>query len=318
VNWSPGVRAAIDVGSNSAHVLIARVGADPGLEVILDESVQLGLGVIVDREGHLPETALGTTVEAVAHYVGRARTLGAREIVLMGTEPLRRASNRSVLEARIRDQAGLQLQVITHEEEATLTLLGVSATRSIPEPLLVIDIGGGSTELILAAYGQDPVVGAIPVGSARLTTMLVRHDPPRVSEVHTLKRAAEAMFDSMPAGKPARAVVVGGTGTNLCRLLGRPVEGTLDRGSLSAAVEVIEGAPAETLAGRYGLKGSRVAQLAAGAAMLEAAMDRYRLDSIESSNASLREGAVVAVSRAGDRWLEDLPHLIGALGIGRG
>jgi exopolyphosphatase/pppGpp-phosphohydrolase len=120
-----------------------------------------------------------------------------------------------------------------------------------------------------------------------------------------------ALFDTMPAGDPAEGIVVGGTGTNLCRLLGDVRGCQLDRDALERAMGVVTGEPAAMLADRRSLHLRRVAQLAAGIAMLEAALDRYRLPRIATSDASLREGAVIVGALAGDEWRERLPRLIG-------
>jgi exopolyphosphatase/guanosine-5'-triphosphate,3'-diphosphate pyrophosphatase len=203
------VGAAADVGSNSVHLLVATVGRAT-LRPLLDESVQLGLGAVVDGHGRLPGDARLATVEVLAGYVARARALGAEAVTLLGTEPLRRASDRSVLQAEVLEATGMPLHVLSHDAEAELTLLGVTNGRAPSEPLLVIDIGGGSTELILAGPDADPVVGAIPAGSERLARRHVQHDPPAASELDALRDEAEELMAAMPAGEPARAIVVGG------------------------------------------------------------------------------------------------------------
>jgi exopolyphosphatase/guanosine-5'-triphosphate,3'-diphosphate pyrophosphatase len=281
-----------------------------GLDPVADESVQLGLGRIVDRQGRLPAATRRETVAAIADYQERARSLGARSIALLGTEPLRRASNRSALRADVLHVTGLELHVLSHEQEAELTLLGVTGGRHITGTLLVIAIGGGSTQLILAAAGRDPVVGVVPFGSARLSARLVDHDPPTRAELRTLRRAAVELFATMPAGHPTSVIVVGGTGSNLCRLLQGTTEGRLDRASVRQAISMLAASPARTLADRHLLRESRVAQLAAGATMVEAAMERYGVDVIDASDASPREGAVLALEQAGQEWLAQLPMLI--------
>jgi exopolyphosphatase/pppGpp-phosphohydrolase len=114
----------------------------------------------------------------------------------------------------------------------------------------------------------------------------------------------------MPAGHPTSVIVVGGTGSNLCRLLQGATEGRLDRASVGQAISMLSASPARTLADRHLLRESRVAQLAAGATMVEAAMERYGVDVIDASDASPREGAVLALEQAGQEWLAQLPMLI--------
>ncbi len=306
------IGAAIDVGSNSIHLLIAAVGVDGGvayLRSLLDESVLLGLGAIVDREGSLPPDAGEATVAAIADYVERSRAIGAGRITLVATEPFRRAANRSVVQADVLRATGRPLHLLSHEAEAELTLLGVTRGRPATDRLLVMDIGGGSTEIILAAPGSDPLVGAIPTGSSRLTSALVEHDPPSWFEINSLRAEAKRLLDGMPAGHPERGVLVGGSGTNLCRLM-RVESAVLDRDRLEKAFAALASTPAAELVATRGVNLRRARQLAAGAAMAEAVLLRYELERLEVSDASLREGAILAAWLVDDAWPERLSELV--------
>ncbi len=158
------VSAAIDIGSNSVHLLVAAVDPVETLTILADDSLQLGLGRVVQAQGRLGAAARRAAVAAVATFADEARELGADGILLMGTQPLRHATDRSLLKRSIRQVIGLDLVVLSHDQEATLTLLGVSAGREPDGLLLVMDVGGGSSEVILAAPGTAPVVGAFAIG----------------------------------------------------------------------------------------------------------------------------------------------------------
>jgi exopolyphosphatase/pppGpp-phosphohydrolase len=309
---APHVAAAIDIGSNSIHLLVARQEAGR-IVPLLDASVQLGLGDAVDRHGHIPADGHEALVAAVKAYVAEARGLGAREVALLGTEPLRRAGNRSVIEADVLAVTGLPLVVLSLELEAQLTLLGVLGPRPPAEPTLVVDVGGGSTEVILARPGLPPLVAALPTGSSRLTAAVVRHDPPTDAELAELRSEAALLMERLPRGSPARGIVVGGSGTNLWRMGdGRPVPGppTLDPRRLERAVRRLAARPAATLARSHALTERRVGQMAAGAALVEAIMAHYGLAQLEVSDASLREGAILAVEAAGEGWPGRLSDLV--------
>jgi exopolyphosphatase/guanosine-5'-triphosphate,3'-diphosphate pyrophosphatase len=309
---APSVGAAIDVGSNSVHALVAKV-ADGVLVPMVDESVLLGLGAIVDREGRLPAEACEATVEALRGYVERARQLGARHITLVATEPLRRASNRSVLQADVQRATGLGLHLLSHEAEAELTLLGVTHGRRPRERLLVVDIGGGSTELILATPGGDPVVDALPTGSSRLTAAFVAHDPPTWFEINALRAEATRLLDAMPQGRPERGVIVGGTGSNLVKILpDDPEPGLLSGAKVEQALALLSAKPAAALVSAFGINLRRAGQLAAGAALAGAVLGRYGLAALEVSGSGLREGAILAASLAGDEWPAMLSSLVAA------
>lgn len=298
--------AAIDIGSNSVHLLVAEVGAEGELQTLADESLQLGLGRVVQHQGRMGAGARRAALETVAGFAARADELGARRALLMGTQPLRRAADRSLLRRQIRDALGLDLVVLSHDQEATLTLLGVTAGRGVDGPLLVMDVGGGSSEVILVAPGSDPIVGAFAVGSARLSDSVVEHDPPMAAEVAELRARARMLVEPLPTGSPVRGIVSGGSGTNVSRLLGRERTTPVTIDDLETALALLQVRPAAHLALGTGLTERRVRQLAAGIALVEALMDRYGLSVTEVSDAGLREGAVLAEARFGADWVAGL------------
>jgi exopolyphosphatase/guanosine-5'-triphosphate,3'-diphosphate pyrophosphatase len=306
------VAAAIDVGSNSVHLLLAELGG----EVLRDESALLGLGAMVDLEGSIPEEGVAEAIEAVAEFVEVADEADAESITLLATEPLRRASNRSHFCEAVEQATGLPLHVLSHEEEALLTVLGVLDGEPVTEPMLVLDIGGGSSEVVLLEPGGDPVVGVIPVGSARLTAQHIEDDPPTDEEILELRAEAHHLFSSLPTGRPVRGVVVGGSGANLLRLTTEegdedaPDSGLIDTDRTARAIEIVQGAPAAAVAESFGLRERRVLQMAAGACLIEAALDCYDLEAVEASDASLREGVILARQAAGDEWRAQLTALV--------
>jgi exopolyphosphatase/pppGpp-phosphohydrolase len=308
------IGAAIDVGSNSVHLLVADVGHD-GIAARHDESQHLGLGAHVDLEGHIGATAGAGALEVLTAYVATARDASAEWIVLMGTEPLRRAADRSAFCREAHAVVGVPLVILSYEEEALLTVLGVFGGRPVGEPTLVLDIGGGSSELVIVEPGADPVVGVLPVGSARLTAAHVEDDPPTEPEVEALRAEASHLVAGMPAGRPERGIVVGGSGSNLLHLVSKfdgPTEGVdrIDRERARRAVDIVMSRPSAQLAADVGLREGRILQMAAGASLIEAALDCYQLDHLQASDASLREGAILARHLAGEEWRASLGSLV--------
>jgi exopolyphosphatase/guanosine-5'-triphosphate,3'-diphosphate pyrophosphatase len=324
VDRLPDLGAAIDIGSNSVHLLVAEIGVGQLIPRI-DESQILGLGAHVDLEGHIGAQHGAEAIRLLTEYVALARDSSAGSIVLMGTEPLRRAADRSAFCRDVVAAVGLPLDVLSHDEEALLTVLGVLGHEPTKEPTLIVDIGGGSSELVLLEPGSDPVVGVLPVGSARLTAAHVEADPPTAQEVAALRSEARHLTTAMPVGRPTRGIVVGGSGSNLLHLLSR-IEGDdepaasrprlvlsdrrIDRDRARRAVDIIMSRPSRELADAVGLRERRVLQMAAGASIIEAVLDSYGLDQLEASDASLREGAILARAMAGERWLEQVGRLV--------
>jgi exopolyphosphatase/guanosine-5'-triphosphate,3'-diphosphate pyrophosphatase len=189
---------------------------------LVDESVVLGLGDRVARDGRIGSDARTEVVRAVAAYAETARRMGARDITLVGTEPVRRAFDAANLAQEVEEQAGVGLHVVSHDEEAMLTLLGVTKGSRVRDETLVVDIGGGSSELVIVEPDRPIRAVGIRVGSASLTQEHVRADPPTLAEVDTLREAARAAIAEAPDANPASMVAVGGTASNLLRLLPRP------------------------------------------------------------------------------------------------
>ncbi len=303
--------AALDIGSNSVHLLVAVQGADGAPVSLLDVSHQAGIGRVVDATGVLGPRLRGELVAIVGAYLAQASERGTESIKLLGTEALRNAADADVLVAALRAATGSSVTIVDRASEGLLTLLGVSGGR-VPPSLAVVDIGGGSTQVTVSSRGGSPVVGLVPVGSARLAAAHIQHDPVTDAEVAALRRAARAHVSDLQVPRVERAIIAGGSGTNVSRLLGRERTTPIDPATLAAALDVLQEQPAESLALRTGLTVRRVAQLAAGLAIGEALFERLGLDVADVSDASLREGALVATWRLGDRWLDALPTLVGS------
>jgi exopolyphosphatase/guanosine-5'-triphosphate,3'-diphosphate pyrophosphatase len=285
------IGAAVDVGSNSVHLLVARIGAD-GLEYLRDESELLGLGEIVDTLGEIPEDAQSLLLHSLQTYRDAALLQGAEQVTFLGTEPLRRAANGPAVAARVKAETGVALHILPEREEGELTFLGVTGGEPVGRPLVVVDIGGGSSEVILYDPERGLEVTGLATGSNRLSIEIVDNDPPTKREVARLRERARELVAALPQAKAERAIFVGGTATNIVKL--RP----LATSSFDNLFVDIRSAPAAALAARFGLRLRRSLQLAAGAALAEAILEHYALGRAEVCDASLRDGAIILVARA--------------------
>lgn len=309
VALEPRVAAAIDIGSTSVHLLVAAV-AGHLLRPLVDESVMMGLGARIDATGHLGAAVRAELVDVLAGYAEAAGRLGATSITFVGTEPMRRAADASRVVSETARVTGAPLYVLSHEEEAFLTLVGVTEGRIQPADVAVVDIGGGSTELVARGRDLSPAAVGLRVGSGSLTSAIVRNDPPTATEIAELRSEARRLLAEAPSLPISELIAVGGTASNLQRVL--PVaspDRTLTPGRLTEVFAILATEPSALASERHGVRETRARILPAGAAILEAILERYRLDRVGVSEASIREGTVLAVVHAGSTWRERLPAL---------
>jgi exopolyphosphatase / guanosine-5'-triphosphate,3'-diphosphate pyrophosphatase len=305
------IGAAVDLGSTSVHLLVARI-VDHRVEPLIDESVFLGLGTAVEGTGRLGTTARMELADSLAEYALVARRAGATAITFVGTEPLRRLADAARIVAEVDAATGLPLHVLGHEEEAFLTLIGVTEGRPVEHDVLVVDIGGGSSEFVSVAPGRRAVAVGLRLGAARLTGRHVKKDPPTLDELARLRDAAADAVGAAPPSRPAEVVIVGGTASNLLKIV---PDGRLNRRltttDLERAFEVVARHSAEALVEQFLVRPARARILGAGAAIVQAIMNRYGVEEVRVADGGVREGTVVAVAHAGSSWrdlLEELAH----------
>ncbi len=305
----PVVGASVDLGSNSVHLLVAGI-AGHRLDPIVDESAFLGLGAAVAQRGHLGAHARAELAETLAGYADLSRRLGARDVTFVGTEPIRRAADAGRIVAEVGAAAGAPLHVLSHEEEAFATLIGVTEGRPVTRETLVVDVGGGSSEFCVVDSTHPPRALGLRLGSARLTDRFVAHDPPAPAEVAMIRAfAMESVEDAFDA-RPSEIVAVGGTASNLLKvLLPGDGDGALTRDGIVEALAILGAQRSDLVAERCGIRPTRARILPAGAAILDAILERYGASSLRVSEAGIREGTILAVDHAGGAWRDRLATL---------
>lgn len=303
------VSASVDLGSNSVHLLVALV-AGHRLGALDDESLFLGLGSAVAARGYLGRDARATLTATLVHYAETARRLGAVNVTLLGTEPIRRAADAAAIVQDVVDATNAPLHVLSHEEEAYLTIIGVTEGRPVTQETLVIDIGGGSSEFCVVDPTRRPRAAGLRVGSARLTDRFVTHDPPTADEVAAMRAAAaEVVADAIEA-QPGEIVTVGGTASNLLKVLpAAMMDRTLTRDRIAEIQAILATEPAAAASEHHLINPIRARILPAGAAIMDAILQRYAVTRIRVSDSGVREGAILAVEHAGPAWRDRLPDL---------
>ena len=208
----------IDIGTNSTRLMVADV-ADSRVSVVKRRSTVTRLGRGVDHSRQLSSEGIEAVCETIADYLRLIGDLAAEEILVIATSAVRDAANGSAFVAELRERFDLNAQVIDGDEEARLTYLGCTSERDGDERLVVIDVGGGSTELVIGK-GPDPLFHtSLQAGVVRHTERMLASDPPTASELEELssdihKLVTEALEDQDLSEIDA-AVAVAGTSTSL-------------------------------------------------------------------------------------------------------
>ena len=271
----------------------------------------LGLGDRVAADGLLGPDAREELVAALVAYADTARQLGAQRITLVGTEPLRRAGDSPAVVSAVEARARVPLHVIDHDEEGLLTLLGVTKGRPIDTNLLVVDIGGGSSEFVVVSAEGEVHATGLPLGAARLTRDLVRGDPPTLADLEAVKARVREVLADAPAIHPGDIVAVGGTAANLLRLLpATAIDHVLTRRRLTVALALLTVERSLEAAERHLVRPARARILPAGAIIVDAILERYGTDRLTVSEEGVREGLVIAAAAAGPAWRDRLRALV--------
>jgi exopolyphosphatase / guanosine-5'-triphosphate,3'-diphosphate pyrophosphatase len=213
--------AALDVGSNTVLMLAVECGENENPRVLADMARITRLGRGVDASGHLDPESAARTLDTIVEFSSHARALGVEEIVGAATAALRDAANGSDFLASVKQRAGVALEIISGQTEAQLSYLSTRKGLGIraAEKLLIVDIGGGSTELIRAEPGHGLEVVSLQLGSVRLTERVIHHDPPTAAEAETLRGVVDKSLRELGWNfRPAETVGIAGTVTTLCAI----------------------------------------------------------------------------------------------------
>lgn len=304
--------AAVDIGSTSVHLLVAEV-SDGGLEPLLDVSDLLGLGDRIEATGMLGPIGRQQLVGALVECAAAARELGVGvgAIVFAGTDPLRHAADGGRACAEIERATGVAVHVLSQREEGALTLLGVAGRGALEGEIAILDIGGGSTEIVLAGPGGIRSVVGLPIGASRLTAAVGASDPPSRTDLVALRAEAGRVVATGPDLRLGDVIGVGGTAYGLARVAAGSggTERVIDRDGLRMVMGLVATEPSALVAARFELNPRRARILPAGAAIVEALIDRHRIERIEVSEAGIRDGLVLALVRDGPPWRDRLGAL---------
>ena len=304
--------AAVDCGTNTIKLLVADLDPATGEEVEhVRETRMVRLGQGVDRTGRLADEALARVFAAVEEYAAIVEEHHVDAIRFCATSAARDASNAGVFTAGVAQRLGVEPEVVSGAEEAQLSFAG--ATRGLgeaPAPVLVVDIGGGSTELVLGGRHGDVQAGhSLDIGSVRMTERHLHGDPPAGAEVAAAMAEIDQALDTLPShavdlAAPRTVVAVSGTGlTVAAAVLDLPA---LDREAVDRAAVPVQGVHeaaarllAMTVEERRALpymQPGRADVIGAGALILDRVLRRTPATELRTSVSDILDG--IAWSRA--------------------
>jgi exopolyphosphatase/guanosine-5'-triphosphate,3'-diphosphate pyrophosphatase len=286
--------AVVDVGSNTARVLVADVGSGR-LSVAAERRVRLGLGAEIARTGELSRSTVRTVARACREYVALADELGAVRVRTIVTAPGRQGRSPKRLVRALGEATAMPVEVLSAEEEGCLAYDGAVARADLPSAALVgvVDVGGGSTEIVLGNEASGAAwVRSIDLGSIRLTRQHLHRDPPRRRQLEAAREAVQNALASVSPQRPDVALATGGSARAVARIVG-DVYGADE---VEEAIEALVRRPSAKVARDAGIHPVRAASLLGGALLL-AETARVLRRPLHLARGGVREGAALALAR---------------------
>ncbi len=296
--------AVVDIGTNSTRLLVADV-ADGRVEEIVRRTTVTRLGEGVDSQGRLLDSAVERVLATCAEYRAEIDRHSPERVVAVLTSAVRDADNGPELEAALRERFEFEAETISGEREARLTFLGASSARSYHSPLLVLDIGGGSTEFVVGAGSNLVFYVSTRAGSVRHTERNLHSDPPSDFELERCAEEIRAQIERSIPAEVRRSVVdgvaVAGTPTSFAAIDQRlepydseRVDGyRLTRTACERILARLGALRLEERRGVPGLHPDRAPTIVAGGIILLESMRAFSLDSMEVSEHDILAGAAL-------------------------
>ena len=303
---APRLVGVIDIGTNSVKLAVGYVANDRVTYTFTArEPTRIGRGLM--SSGKLSSRAIAGTAVAVSRLATDALRHGAVETLAVGTYALRAAANGKAAARTISRKSGVPVRILNGSQEAAMVLRSVEARLRPRRDLMVLDIGGGSAELIVTRSGRVVLARSVPLGAVRLTEQFLKHDPIDLDEYLRLnehiERAAMKLFSRVKA-TDFDFVVSGGTATTALAMLGR---GTQDKGSAVSVTSLSElearcvrSSVAERKRFR-GLPPDRADIMPAGLAVLLVFAHHARKRSIRLIEGGVRDGVMLSVAEKASR-----------------
>jgi exopolyphosphatase/guanosine-5'-triphosphate,3'-diphosphate pyrophosphatase len=297
--------AAIDVGSNSIHMVIAQIDADGGVTTLWRMKEMVGLGRLSFPSRRLSKESMDRATGALGRFQETARSRGCEKILAVATSAVREAINGGDFLVRVRRELGLLLRVVSAREEARLIYLGVRhAVELGNQPHFIMDVGGGSVEFIVADSAKPLLLESRKLGAARMTARHISSDPVSAEDLKSLTnqydRELRPLCESILALKPVNAIATSGTNENLAAMCAqfyvrdsKRDPSIIEKEPLSRLVAALLESRSKDRAAMNGLDDQRKDQIVAGALLVNEVLRRLGLTEMKLCKSALREGILV-------------------------
>jgi exopolyphosphatase / guanosine-5'-triphosphate,3'-diphosphate pyrophosphatase len=304
--------AAIDVGTNSIHMVVVQIQPDlPTFKIINAEKDTVRLGERCQDTGNLTPAAMERAIAALRRCQELANSFNVEAIIAAATSAVREAPNGREFLERVQRELGLQVDLIAGEEEARRIYLGVlSAMEFNHQPHVIIDIGGGSTEIILGDGGEPRYLSSTKIGAVRLTELFVQTDPISDVDYHRLKTYVRGMLEwpvdsVLSLRKPGETLRLLGTSGTIESLLTLHLAEKLGEiptslggyeitlAELRELIQRLRQMKYEQRSQMLGMSERRAEIIVSGAVILQEAMEMLGCKRLQSCSRALREGMIV-------------------------
>jgi exopolyphosphatase/guanosine-5'-triphosphate,3'-diphosphate pyrophosphatase len=301
--------AVVDIGTNSTRLLVADVN-DGAISQLERRSTVTRLGRGVDTSRQLAAEAVEEVCRTVGEYIEAYEALGAERVTAIATSAVRDAANAGAFIAELRERFGLDAHILDGAEEARLVYLGAFAERPAADSTLVVDIGGGSTELIVGSGGEVGFYASLQAGTVRHTERYLKADPPDAGELEALADDVRSLIDAELSGEAiasaSEGIAVAGTPTSLAAIDQEldpydpeRVHGyRLSLGSIQRLCSLLASMSLEERLQVTGLHPGRAPTIVAGIVILIQVMRAFGLTEIEVSEHDILYGAALDTARA--------------------
>jgi len=304
------IYSAVDIGSNSIRLAVAEMGPGQPYRLLASDREVTRLGESVFASGRVSEKALQNTCSVLARFGETCRKWPPAAVRAVATSAIRDARNQPEFLARAGEALGAPVQIISGREEARLIHLGVLSRRAGKGgELLLMDIGGGSAEVIWSRKGEIAYSTSVPLGAVRLTQNFLRHDPPESDELTELQEYIEQQFAAAASrlGRKSKAEAIGTSASVaavVCAVnrIKRSEEADGKRARLAQIRKLCRRLEREDLSGRNGIAGigpRRAEIIVAGAAVVRYFVERFTGGTIVYSQAGLRDGIIADLAARG-------------------